>query len=125
MAFSSAGSGLHHTICHVLGGRYGLPHARTHAVVLPYVPALNAPAAREAERRIADALVAGSAVEGLQRLRRAVDAPQALRDHGFGEAHIEDAVQAILKSSRRTIPAPCPPTPYADCCGRPGRGRIP
>ena len=45
VAFASAGSGLHHKICHVLGGRYDLPHAQTHAVVLPYVLAFNAPAA--------------------------------------------------------------------------------
>jgi alcohol dehydrogenase class IV len=35
VAFASAGSGLHHKICHVLGGMFGLPHTRTHAVVLP------------------------------------------------------------------------------------------
>ncbi len=47
-AFASAGSGLHHKICHVLGDAYNLPHAQTHAVVLPYVLAFNAPAAAEA-----------------------------------------------------------------------------
>ena len=26
-----AGSGLHHKLCHVLGGTFGLPHARTQA----------------------------------------------------------------------------------------------
>jgi maleylacetate reductase len=36
---------LHHKICHVLGGVYDLPHAETHAVVLPYVVAFNVPAA--------------------------------------------------------------------------------
>jgi alcohol dehydrogenase class IV len=35
VAFASAGSGLHHKICHVLGGMFNLPHAQTHAVVLP------------------------------------------------------------------------------------------
>ena len=35
VAFASAGSGLHHKICHVLGGMFNLPHAETHAVVLP------------------------------------------------------------------------------------------
>ena len=44
-AFASAGSGLHHKICHVLGGKYNLPHAQTHATVLPYVLAFNGPAA--------------------------------------------------------------------------------
>ena len=50
-AFASAGSGLHHKICHVLGGNYNLPHAQTHATVLPYVLAFNGPAAPDAERQ--------------------------------------------------------------------------
>ena len=43
-SFAVAGSGLHHKICHVLGGTFDLPHAETHAVVLPYVLAFNEPA---------------------------------------------------------------------------------
>src|SRR5580704_728106 len=31
-AFAVTGSGLHHKICHILGGRYDLPHAQTHAI---------------------------------------------------------------------------------------------
>src|SRR5262245_20772905 len=34
--------GLHHKLCHTLGGTFGLPHAETHAVVLPHVVAFNA-----------------------------------------------------------------------------------
>ena len=44
-SFAVAGSGLHHKLCHVLGGTFDLPHARTHAVVLPHVLAFNAPGA--------------------------------------------------------------------------------
>jgi maleylacetate reductase len=55
VSFASAGSGLHHKIGHVLGGAYNLPHAQTHAVVLPYMLAFNGAAAPEAERRIAAA----------------------------------------------------------------------
>jgi alcohol dehydrogenase class IV len=29
-AFASTGGGIHHKICHVLGGAYGLPHAESH-----------------------------------------------------------------------------------------------
>jgi alcohol dehydrogenase class IV len=47
--------GLHHKLCHVLGGTLGLPHAETHAVVLPHALAYNAVAAPEAMRRIAAA----------------------------------------------------------------------
>ena len=72
-AFASAGSGLHHKICHVLGGKYNLPHAQTHATVLPYVLAFNGPAAPAAERRIAAAfsLGAASALDGLVALKSA------------------------------------------------------
>ena len=109
VAFASAGSGLHHKVCHVLGGRYGLPHAQTHAVVLPHVLAFNAPNAPEAERRIAAALEAPSAVEGLRTLRGALDAPAALRDYGLGEADLPGAVEAVLP----VVPAgnPTPVTP--------------
>ncbi len=41
LTLAMAGSGLHHKICHVLGGMYDLPHAKTHAVLLPYVLAYN------------------------------------------------------------------------------------
>jgi maleylacetate reductase len=95
-AFASAGSGLHHKICHVLGGAYNLPHAQTHAVVLPYVLALNAPHAPEAERRIAAAFGTDSALNGLQELKRKLDAPKALRDYGFKESDIDQAAAMIL-----------------------------
>lgn len=43
-ALGRAGTGLQHKICHELGGLLNLSHADTHAVVLPHVVALNAPA---------------------------------------------------------------------------------
>jgi maleylacetate reductase len=96
VAFSSAGSGLHHKICHVLGGRFDLPHAATHAVVLPYVLAYNAPAAPAAAARIAAALDAADALRGLLDLRDTLDAPRALRDVGLRADDLPAAVQAIL-----------------------------
>jgi maleylacetate reductase len=106
VAFSSAGSGLHHKICHVLAGALELPHAQTHAVVLPYVLAFNAPAAPEAERRIAAAFGAASAIEGLQRLRAAVDAPTALRDYGMNLADIDRNLRAVLEVVPDSNPRP-------------------
>jgi maleylacetate reductase len=105
-AFASAGSGLHHKICHVLGGAYNLPHAQTHAIVLPYVLAFNAPAAPEAERRIALSFGAGTAIDGLQVLRQELDAPRALRDFGFTEDAIPDAADAILPAVPASNPRP-------------------
>jgi maleylacetate reductase len=106
VAFASAGSGLHHKICHSLGGLFDLPHAQTHAVVLPYVLAFNGPAAPAAQRRIATALTAVDADEGLKQLRRVLQAPTALRDYGFTEADIPQAVDAILPSVPESNPRP-------------------
>ncbi len=106
VAFASAGSGLHHKICHVLGGRYDLPHAPTHAIVLPYVLALNAPEAPEAEQRIAAAFGSATALDGLQELRRRTNAPRALREVGFTAEQIPDAVAAILPVVPDTNPTP-------------------
>ncbi len=106
-AFASAGSGLHHKICHVLGGKYNLPHAQTHATVLPYVLAFNGPAAPDAERRIAAAfggagLASGAsttaALDGLVALKHELNAPRALADYGFTEDSVAEAAEAILPS---------------------------
>jgi maleylacetate reductase len=105
-AFASAGSGLHHKICHVLGGKYNLPHAQTHATVLPYVLAFNGPAAPDAEQRIAAAFGSATAIDGLQALKRQLNAPHALRDYGFTEDSIADAADAILPSVPPSNPRP-------------------
>ena len=96
VAFASAGSGLHHKICHVLGGKFNLPHAQTHAIVLPHVLAFNAPAAPDAERRLAAAFDADRAIDGLQALRDAARRAAALRDFGFRREDIPAAAAAIL-----------------------------
>ncbi|WP_232234461.1 maleylacetate reductase [Actinoplanes sp. N902-109] len=106
VAFASAGSGLHHKICHVLGGRFDLPHAQTHAVVLAHVLALNAPAAPAAAARIAAAFGSDAALAGLQSLRQRLDAPRALRDLGLREDQLPAAVAAILPVVPPGNPAP-------------------
>lgn len=110
VAFASAGSGMHHKICHVLGGMFNLPHAQTHAVVLPYVLAFNAPHAPEAEARIAQALgtvfSTRTASAGLAALRQALDAPRALRDYGMPEDGIAKALGPIIKAIPANNPTP-------------------
>lgn len=106
VAFASAGSGLHHKICHVLGGKYNLPHAQTHATVLPYVLAYNGPEAGEAEARMAGAFGTKNALAGLQALRAKLNAPRALRDYGLAESDIPAAAAAILPSVPPSNPRP-------------------
>jgi maleylacetate reductase len=90
-AFAVAGPGLHHKLCHVLGGTFALPHARTHAVVLPHVLAFNAPGAPEAAGRVARALGVGDAVAGLRALADAHGIPRGLRALGMPEAGVAEA----------------------------------
>lgn len=105
-ALAVAGTGLHHKICHVLGGAYGLPHAETHAVVLPHVLAFNAPAAPDAAERIAAALGAGDAVTGLVALSATIGAPTALRDLGMDEADLGEATDLVLEKVPADNPRP-------------------
>lgn len=89
-AFAVAGSGLHHKLCHVLGGM-GMPHARTHAVVLPHVLAFNAPGAPEAAARVARALGVDDPVAGLRELADQLGVPRGLRELGLTEDRIDEA----------------------------------
>jgi alcohol dehydrogenase class IV len=109
-AFAVAGSGLHHKICHALGGAYNLPHAQTHAIVLPEVLAFNAPAAPDAARRIGRALRGGSdtseadPVGALRALSARLGIPRGLRELGLDEDQI-DVVAALVEPA---VPADNP-----------------
>ncbi len=92
----AAGMALHHKLCHILGGTFDLPHAQTHAVILPHVVAYNALAAPHAMRRIAAALDVQDAAQGLHALARAVGAPTALKQIGMQAEGIDAAVQRAI-----------------------------
>lgn len=104
--FAGAGSGLHHKICHVLGGAYDLPHAETHAVVLPHVLAYNTADAPEAAARVAAALGADDAVSGLLALYDDVGAPRALRDLGLAEDRLAEATDLVVEAAPPDNPRP-------------------
>ncbi|MGQ5638852.1 MULTISPECIES: maleylacetate reductase [unclassified Streptomyces] len=93
----TVGMALHHKVCHVLGGTFGLPHAETHAVVLPHVVAYNGPAAPEAMARIVQALAGDDAAGGLFDFTGRLGVPRALRDLGLAESGIEQATELIVR----------------------------
>ncbi|WP_329343941.1 maleylacetate reductase [Streptomyces sp. NBC_00663] len=99
--------GLHHKLCHVLGGTFGLPHAETHTVVLPYVLAYNAPAAPEAASAVARALDATEAPTALWRLAGDLSAPRSLAELGLKEPDLAvAAAQAAGQAAGRAYPNP-------------------
>lgn len=112
LALGGSTMGIHHKLCHVLGGAFDLPHAETHAALLPYAAAFNAPVAAEAMAAIARALGAESAATGLWDLGRAVGAPPSLAALGLAEADLDRA--AGIASA---APYPNPrPAGRADVC---------
>jgi alcohol dehydrogenase class IV len=106
LSFASAGSGLHHKICHVLGGTWDLPHAETHAVVLPHVVAFNAPYAPRAATRIAHALGVEDPLAGLLDLAEELDAPRSLRDLGMPENALTEAAALVADAAPQDNPRP-------------------
>jgi len=66
--------GLHHKLCHTLGGSFNLPHAETHTVVLPHALAYNAAAAPQAMASIARAMGVGDAAGDPLAAARAIHA---------------------------------------------------
>jgi alcohol dehydrogenase class IV len=96
MCLATTAMALHHKLCHVLGGVFGLPHAETHAIVLPHVAAYNAPAAPEAMRRAAAALGAKDTPTALYTLARTLDVPLALKDIGMPPDGIDRVTSLAL-----------------------------
>jgi alcohol dehydrogenase class IV len=89
---------LHHKLCHVLGGSFGLPHAETHTVVLPHAVAFNAQAAPEAMTRAARALGVTDAAQGLFELAGELGAPRSLSEIGMPEGGLDDAADFAVAS---------------------------
>jgi maleylacetate reductase len=106
VSFASAGSGLHHKICHVLGGSWNLPHAQTHAVVLPQVLAFNAPGAPEASRRLADLFGAEDPVVGLLALYDDLEVPRSLHALGLPESALAEAAALVVAAAPPDNPRP-------------------
>ncbi|EIZ78347.1 maleylacetate reductase [Novosphingobium sp. Rr 2-17] len=92
----SVGMALHHKLCHTLGGSFDLPHAETHAIVLPHAVAYNAPATPEAMAMLCEALKTNDPAQALYDLARAVAAPPALKDLGMPHDGIDKATQIAI-----------------------------
>jgi alcohol dehydrogenase class IV len=95
---ASSGMALHHKLCHVLGGLLGLPHAETHAIVLPYALDYNASSAPDAIVRLSRALGASDPATELQQLAAQCGLPIRLADIGMREDDLESAVDLASKS---------------------------
>lgn len=99
VCLGTVGMALHHKLCHTLGGTFDLPHAETHTIVLPHALAYNAPAVPEAMTRIARAIGAADAAQGLYDVAKRLGAKVALRDIGMPESGIDKAADLAVTNA--------------------------
>ena len=98
---------LHHKLCHTLGGSFDLPHAETHAALLPYAAAFNRRAAPSAMSMAAEALGGHDAPTAIRELATGIGAPLSLEEIGFREA---DIASAAALACEKQYPNPRPVT---------------
>ncbi|KAJ6085347.1 Dehydroquinate synthase-like protein [Penicillium canescens] len=96
----SVGMALHHKLCHTLGGSFNLPHADTHAIILPHSLAYNAPKVPAAMAMIAEALPDsdGDAIYGLNLLLERLGVTRDLKAYGFREDDVPKAAEIALSN---------------------------
>jgi maleylacetate reductase len=89
---------LHHKLAHVLGGSFGLPHAETHAVLLPHTTAYNEAAVGGLLNPIRDAFGHPTAAAGLWHFAKDCGAPLRLADLGLTEADLDRAAEIATRN---------------------------
>ena len=122
-SIANATMALHHGLCHVLGGRTGVPHGVLNTIMLPHVMRFNADAVPDAMSAILDAMTPDpdpppqggretvrrgrSAPEAMAALVASLPAPQRLREAGVPEAVLDSvAAEAGHNSTVQANPKP-------------------
>lgn len=87
---------LHHKLCHILGGTFGLPHAETHTVVLPHALAFTLRGAPRATAVLSRALHTTDVPAALHDLATGLGAPSSLAALGMPADGIGEVVRQVL-----------------------------
>jgi len=112
LSLASVSMGLHHGLCHVLGGSAGIPHGIANAIILPHAIRFNADVTAPLLIPAAEAM--GITVTGVSQnevveelaneisaLIRRMNLPQRLRDVGVHEADLPDLARIAFQN--RTV----------------------
>jgi len=89
---------LHHKLAHTLGGSFNLPHADTHAILLPHTTAFNEAAVPGLLAPFAEAFGGSSAGGGLWDFAKGAGAPLRLKDLGLTEADLDRAARIAVRN---------------------------
>jgi maleylacetate reductase len=118
LVLAKAGMGVHHGICHVLGGRYNAPHGVLNGIILPHAMRFNLPIAAKAYRELArllpvrvartgDAALGENVCQATAEFIRGLGLPQRLRDLGIPKTDLPSIAEEALESkSVRANPRP-------------------
>ena len=93
LVLGQVGMSLHHKLCHTLGGSFDLPHAETHAVILPHAIAYNEAAVPDLLAPLASSLGHQNAAQGLYAFARSLGAPTSLKSLGLQEKDLKRAAE--------------------------------
>ena len=117
-ALSTVAMGLHHGLCHALGGSAGVPHGIANAIMLPHAMRFNLDATATQLLPVAEAMhiaLAGrnpveageEAIEAIYAMIGQMNLPQHLRDVGVKQRDLARLAQIALQSSAvRNNPKP-------------------
>lgn len=117
-------TGLHHRLCHTLGGSFNTSHADTHAILLAYSVAYNASAAPQGTARVAEALGVGDAAAGIFDLLHEVSAVTNLAQLGLADTDLDRAAD-IATETPCVNPAPVSRAAVRELLGRAFSGERP
>lgn len=99
--------GLHHGLCHVLGGSANVPHGIANSIILPHAMQLNLDAVTSELAIVgramginaaSDSALAQAAVDGVFNFIRGLGLPQRLRDADVPQTMLPELAQLALKS---------------------------
>ena len=127
MVLAMTTMGLHHKLCHTLGGSLGLPHAETHAIMLPHVIAFNSEYADAAMRKIARGFGTTTPKEAAGRayaMLSEIGAKNALKDLGMRYEDIETVADLTVRN-KYSNPRPFTAGELAPLLGNAYRGKAP
>ena len=109
LVLAHVGMGVHHGLCHVLGGRFNAPHGDLNAIILPHAMRFNIPVAMDAYRELApilhvaasdDSALTGEAVcRATSDFIRHLGLRQRLRDLGIPRADLPRIAEVALQSA--------------------------
>jgi maleylacetate reductase len=92
------GMALHHKLCHTLGGSFDLPHAETHAIILPHAIHYNAQAVPGLLAPVTDLLDGSTPGMALWQFAKSMGAPLALRDLGLQAQDLDRVAEIATRN---------------------------